>query len=1086
MSTSSDRTRPSDAQWVAVREANRHMLVSAGAGTGKTFTVVSHMLYLMGVEVRDSIHAPALELGQIAAITYTNKAAAELKGKLREQLRFAGRRDDAYRVDSARVGTIHGFCGDILREFALRSALPPGLTLLDEAESRVLRAECVRDALLRAVDAAPGSRDAVDGLIDLLGDYSVSDVERWTGELLAHGDHLREIVAHAERLPARERSLVSLADRSELLFAARLRERGTMDFDRMITWTRDLIRDDLTVRRTLQRRIRVLIVDEFQDVDPVQREIAYLLGDPESDAADTTRLMLVGDPKQSIYGFRKADVRGWKSVENDFREKGWGLVVPIADSRRSVPAVLGFVDHAIGALLDEPIGDSEALRDFEVEYARVNPIRTDDLSVPAVEFLCVPAKDDGCAQSASVIRDSEASAVAQRALELHRSGVPWSGMALLLSSWTDLEKYQSALEASKIPTYALRNEGFYEEREIVDLIVALEAVRSPDDDRALLGFLRSPFIGVTDETLLRIANQIPSPVWPQLRKGMASFLPEEEERARIYSAITLIEQLSALRDRISTSALLDELLLETGYLAHLLLMGERGKQAIANVRKFLASARASADVSLGGFLDTIESARQQQVKKGSARLYGESDEVLTITSIHSAKGLEWKVVFWCDLQRGRRRTNPSLLVSGTRVSLGGGGEEDEEQDDRADTVGDLIDDERSRMLSALVDEQKAEEKRLWYVAATRAEDRLIVCVPEGSTKKSQDDARRRAKAGEPQDRSFKSAAEAMKLIFRSLGESATERYRSRDGQEFEALVRMVPLVDTRNDAPHLRAPGDPALLDVPPIPMHVAAGRSRHSATELLSAERCGRRHWFKYVAGIREPEIPRGDQPAEISAITRGLIVHDVLEKLREMEELDRLLEDAVGRFDPDAPLPEHAAGVHYREAIRAELRAVLQQPEYRAIFDAPGSRRELGFLHIVDADTYIEGKIDLVAPGDDGYRVVDVKTSQGDAAAATHKAEQYAIQKSVYVNAIDAITGGRVADFGFQFSAIAIQIGGPIAPDARVVLDERLAAALKQLDLEPQPLARSANDCRFCGYRAVGWCPGVPALAVAAIEGD
>ena len=138
------------------------------------------------------------------------------------------------------------------------------------------------------------------------------------------GDHLRAIVEHAHELPAPERALVSLAATAAGAFVAQLRDRGEMDFDRMITWTRDLIRDDEAVRRTLRRRIRVLIIDEFQDVDPVQREIAYLLGDPASGATAPTRLMLVGDPEQRLYSFRKADVRGWKSVQRDFPGTGEG------------------------------------------------------------------------------------------------------------------------------------------------------------------------------------------------------------------------------------------------------------------------------------------------------------------------------------------------------------------------------------------------------------------------------------------------------------------------------------------------------------------------------------------------------------------------------------------------------------------------------------------------------------------------------------------------------------------------------------------------------------------------------------------
>ncbi|MBK5186673.1 MAG: UvrD-helicase domain-containing protein [Gemmatimonadaceae bacterium] len=1073
--------QPSDAQWEAVRNTDRHMLVSAGAGTGKTFTVVSHVLYLMGVEMRGSVHPSPLQLDEIAAITYTNKAAAELKEHLRARLRATGRREDAYRVDTARVGTIHAFCGDILREFALRGSLAPGLTLLDDSESRILRAGCVRDALLEALECAPDSPQRVEGLDSLLAEHSVGDVEQWVGELLELGDHLRSIIDHAAERAPLERSLLALAQRAEDRFVEYLRAHGQMDFDRMIVWTRDLIRSDVAVRRTLQRRIRVLIIDEFQDVDPVQREIAYLLGDPASRAGDTTRLMLVGDPKQSIYSFRKADVRVWRSVEEDFRRNDLGIVVPIADSRRSVPPVLAFVDHAIGRLLDEPIGASSVLRDFEVAYHPVRPLREDGPGDRAVEFLCVPANDGRC-QKVAVVRESEAQAVAERALELHASGeMRWADMALLLSGWGALDIYQNALERAGIPFYALRSEGFYEQREIIDLIVALEAIRNANDDRALLGFLRSPFVGVTDETLLRLATKLPSPLWPELSQGEVRLIADETERDLLTRGVSLLERLIPMRDRVMTSVLVDELLADTAYLAHLSLLGEPGLQAIANVRKFVRKASSATDGGLGRFLEEIEVARGMKMREGNAPLYGENDDVVTITSIHSSKGLEWKVVFWCDLVREHRNQGSSLLTSGSRVSLGGAARDgDDDADDAPDT--ELPDAGRDELTAELRDERDAESKRLWYVAATRAKDRLVVCVPQGRSKSAIDEDRRRAKAGEPPSRAFKSASDAMKLSFPSLGSTATERYRSGDGAEYEAVVHSPLVIDTETNGapPRVHAPLDASQLAAPPVPIEVLSGRARHSATELLALERCGKRRWFKYVAGVREPQRPARECSGEINAIKRGLIVHDVLEQLRENDDLDALLDDAVQRHDPDAPLPDAVEGARYRDAIRDELRAVMSQPGYREILDAPGARRELPFLHIVDADTYIEGKIDLVAPGPDGYRVIDVKTSQCDPDVAVTKAEQYAIQKAVYVRALEAIGGAPVADFGFQFSAIATNVGGSITERERAALDERLAATLEELRVRPPTLAKSADECRYCGYLSAGWCPGVAELAI------
>ena len=1086
--------QPTVAQWRAIRVTDRHLLVAAGAGTGKTFTVVSHILYLLGVEMRGAVYAPPLALAEIAAITYTNKAAAELKENLRDRLRSAGRREDAYAVDSARVGTIHSFCGDILREFALRGSFAPGLTLLEDSESRALRAESVRDALLQSLESNGGLPASVDGLAALLGEHSVAEVEQWTCALLAQGDHLRAIIDDAAALPARERSLVALAQRAQALFVARMRDRGEMDFDRMITWTRDLIRDNEAVRSSLQRRIRVLIIDEFQDVDPVQREIAYLLGDPASGRTDTTRLVLVGDPKQSIYSFRKADVRGWRVVESDFGEKGLGLVVPISESRRSVPAVLGFVDHAVGALLDEPTGASDALRDFEVPYAGVVPTRVDDERGLAVEIFTVPAKDDGCARAVSIIRASEAQAVAMRARELHDGGVQWCEMAVLLSGWRDAGVYEGALQAAGIPTYTLRSEGFYECREVIDLIVALEAIRTPTDDRALLGFLRSPFVGVTDETLLRLANQLPSPIWPALIAAGELHIPNEKERDILSAAVSLLRRLSTLRDRTSTASLLGDLLDDSAYLAHHVLLGESGKQAIANVRKFVTIAESSPESSLGGFLEMVESARELGVSEGSARLYGESDDVLTITSIHSAKGLEWDVVFWCDLVRESRNRSSGLLISGTTISLDAGDGDDGDGAGSGDNVGDAPSDasaERQRIATALRDERDAETKRMWYVAATRAKDRLIVCIPAGSPASARTAAQKRAIAGLPPDRAFKCASDAMKRIFLSLGAAATVRYASRDGRDYEALVRTLPVVGAEEGEDGVAEaavaslpPLDASVLQPPAIPLDAIAGFRRHSATELLSLERCAKRRWFKYVAGMREPTLPVSEVAGESNAIARGLIVHEVLEKLREDTELDALLEDAIERHDPDAPPPESEQGARQRASISDELRAVLEQEEYRDVFAAAGARRELGFLHIVAPGAHIEGKIDLVAPSPDGYRIVDVKTGKCDPDVAPKKAEQYGIQEAVYVRALEEISGAPVDHFGFQFSAIPREVGETISNDVRARLSHRLDAALAELALDPPTLAKSAHECRYCGYRTAGWCPGVPELAVSVIE--
>lgn len=1055
---------PSDGQWEAIRCNDEHVLIDAGAGTGKTFTVVAKALYLMGVQIRGETIATPLALHDIAAITYTNKAASELKEKLRSSLRAAGRRRESYQVDTARVGTIHSFCSDILREFALRSGRSPNLALIDEAEGRVLEADVVRDALLRALED-----DSVAGLGDLLSVWSVNDVTRWATSLLGHGDNIITLRAVSGGTGAHERTLIDLARQAHTLLMTRLEESGQMDFDRMIVWTRDLLRDNATVRKSLQRRIRVLIIDECQDVDPIQREIAYLLADPTSRRTDTTRLVLVGDPKQSIYRFRKADVTVWRSIEDDFRRSGTGRVVKLAESRRSVPALLAFVDDFVGTLLDRPIDESAGQQNFEVPYASLKALRTESGGdgkdgAAAVELITIPAKESGGMCTAGVVRPIEARAIAARALELRECGFAWRDMAVLLCGWGDVDVYMAALREAGIPAYSLRAQGFWGCREILDVTVALAAILDPSDDRSLLGFLRSPFAGLTDESLLHIARQSSVPYWHKLA-GVQ--LPDPHEHARLSAAIGMLRRLSAIRDRILIARLIEELLGETGYLLHLELLGETSDgtsgQRIANVRKLVRYAGDRSSMTVGDFLRGIQRERDLGIRRGEALLYAENDDVVTVTSVHSAKGLEWKCVFWVDLIRESKRDANKFLAHNNSVALG-----------EPDTKADEQSPEWKAVRAAIDAEELAETKRLWYVAATRAKDLLILSgIPLGTMNKP------RARV----------PADAIRSHFAALdATTGTIEYRGASGITYMATVRHADLVPEIDDSATTEAtvssaqlpPVDTSIIDAITAPwseVSVASGRGRQSATELMEIQECERRHWLKRVASLPEPSVHvhgGGIGNALLSAAARGVTVHHILEHAEAGSDLGQLYNAAIGRSGEDSEI-DFIDPIE-RDRIIAEVERTVSRPEYRELRDAAGARRELAFT-FVDGDSSFQGTLDLVAPLGDGYRLLDVKTggrTADDAATVENKAARYDLQRTLYSRAVEVLTGGRVTGFTFDFTASGQQ--------ADVTLDANTAGqALQRLEIEVARLKEgvssrtaSAGECEFCGYRTAGWCPG------------
>ncbi|MEJ2237567.1 MAG: UvrD-helicase domain-containing protein [Gemmatimonadales bacterium] len=1040
-------------QWEAVSAVDRHVLVTAGAGTGKTWTVVGRILYLLGVELNGvRIETPS-RLHDLAAITFTNHAAADLKDKLRTALRESGRQEDAYLVDTARIGTIHSFCSTILREFALHWGRNPHETVLDETTANAIESDAVHDALLKSLD-----QPATMEVQQLLYSWSARDVERMVGSILEDGDRLRIYQDEAPRLSANERALVALASGANAIVDERLEALGAVDFDRIILRTRDLLMRDDRALHLLRRRLRTLIIDEFQDVDPVQKQIAYLLGAPTEDGADTTRLMLVGDPKQSIYRFRRADVKVWMQVERDFVDEGYGEAIELKRNFRSTAGILGFVDATIGTLFEEPANGVEH-EDCEVRFQSLETATAKQRRGPPVELLVVPTRPDGRDYRADDVRKLEATAIARRASELVDNGeAGWSDMAVLVPNWRHVDLYKNELEAIGGRAFPLRTLGFLDRREIMDMILALEVARDPWDDRALFGYLRSPFVGVKDETLLQLARQGSPPYWDLIDQA------DVVESELLRWGMEVLRRHVALRDRVPTDELLESLLDTTGYLAHLRLLGEERLQAIANVDKLLRQARASSYLSIGEFLRVLEDAKARGREEGEVPLVPRSDAV-TITTVHSAKGLEWNVVFWCDMvQWLRGGEGRDLLLGRNRVALKDPELKPEEQSAHWRQLKDEI--ER---------EVYAERKRIWYVAATRAAQRLFVCgLPVGSAS----------------TQSRNTVADHIWSTLRDveLRDGGVFHYAASAGAKFQGAVRLA-----RTDGVF---PGEGAaddgrgiepleVLSAPLDAIRVPAGGLKRSATEILTYSRCQRRHWFKYTLGVREPTVSR-EGGGFIDAVTRGTIVHEVLQWLNEEDELDSLLEDAIGRWDQHAPPPNVSAGVRYRKQLREEIKNVVDDPKYREIADLVSAKRELGFVHISASDRVFHGSMDLVAADERGLMILDVKTSNVSAATAEIHAARFTPQRDVYIKSAEGISGRAVDRFAFQFSQAGVQTSERIDSEIRKATDRRLEHALDDLAGGASALTAYPAECEFCGFRRVGWCAGASASEPVPPTGD
>lgn len=985
-----------------VIETSGHLLVDAGAGSGKTTTVVQAICHHLGVTVVAEggpvipVASP-LTFEQIAAITFTNQSAADLKRKLRAALRAAGRRDLAAEVDAARIGTIHGFCGDLLRDFALRARTRPGRRTLTDGDAAMLRADRAREVLHAALQ-----HGGVDGFDELLAGRRLKHVTEWLLACAEDTGRLARWNAHRESMRAHERALLQLANQVNESHAAQLDARGELDFDRMIVATRDLLVAD-EVRRAVQRRIRLLVVDEFQDVDPIQRDIAERLGGLTIAAdATPTRLILVGDPTQSIYRFRRADVTVWNGMAARF-DGVVGTVVPLKENFRSKAAILGFVDSVIGVQLDRPVNAQAGRQPFEVAYTALAPRAPNSAGDRAVEFLVIPSGDKGKARAVKEVRALESVGLALRVRDLQVEGHAWRDIALLLSSWTDVDLYADAFRDAGVPFYVQRGEGFWEAREVLDAVLALRAIRDPADDVAMVGLLRSPFVGVRDDTLLALARA----------RGTAPFVHAlgavPHERVRLDRAAALLARFAPLRDRLSAHELLQRLLEESGFAAAAALMLDGG-QRVANLRKLLRLAGASPDLSLGEFLREIEFAREREESVALERLYSEGGDVVTITSIHGAKGLEWPVVIWADLSRQRNVPKDAFLPGRDRFAIKVSGVADDESDGK-DPVHEAV--KADEML-----EGEAEMLRLWYVASTRAKDRLILSgVPLGDLGKADSPAAR------------------IRAVLPTLGSESEFEYKSDAGEVYHATVR------TLHEHPSVlepRAEPEP-MIAVPPSPQGVRVGAARLSATQLMSFAR-DPAQWRRTYVSRFDPAFVGLSGGKGGRAIIAGQVVHDVLERVVVQEDywdIDLLSEQAIVRWDEDAPDAESDAGRAFRAFLRERIEAAITTPAWRALMGTPGCARELAFVHLRPDGTAIGGAVDLIAREGEVVRILDLKSS---VATARTLVERYRVQAAVYTEAVRAITG--TSDCRFE---LVVLPAGEVAVVEPVVDLEDIIARLR-----------------------------------------
>ncbi len=976
------------------------VFVSAGAGTGKTTVIVERFCR--------AVCERGFDVESILVITYTERAAGELRGRIRKRLHELGRHDLERKLDGAWISTIHGFCHRLLKAHPFAAGIDPRFRVLDDSQGRVLRGEAFRAALeefcgddearLRLLASYGGRRlrrmltgvhetlrssglelridprdeprlpvaleelraVADDAALRFLDAATVPDGLLDLSDLPSELDEQRRAVEQAalEALAARDREQLQ-----ELLLAydrayreAKDRE-SALDFEDLQLLARELLGEHEEIRERESWRFRSIMVDEFQDTNRLQCELVDLL------AREDDELFFVGDEFQSIYRFRHADVEVFRE-----RREQVGGVLALTQNYRSRPEVLDVINHLFAADFGDSFQPLEAAGRFP-----------DPAFGPGVELLVTDK--ESYADTDTHWRRAEARHIAQRVRDLVDAGEASPGeIVLLFAAGTDARIYEEALREHGLPTFRATGRDYYHQQQVVDLLNYLRLLHNRYDDEALLGVLASPFVGVSNDALVLLRRNAPKrPLFCGLEKELPEGLSDRD--ARLFQAFRQrYDRLAGLASSLSLERLCERIVSEHDYDLAVLAQWD-GRRRYANLRKLARLARSYEELrgpDVQGFVRFV--AEQDAVGASELEAVAEEEgtDVIRLLTIHSAKGLEFKVVVVADAGRDRARPDSDEILClpdgrlGFRVA-------DPETGKRLTTA------EYETVRAAEQSAEEAERRRLYYVAMTRAIDRLIVSGAVGE---------RGADAGTP-------IGWVLDRLETDLGEAEPTVELERNGAR--VLVRLdrwspqpeavpQPLEEEQLELFALAENGHVAaapelapLAEVPAPPLH----RVRRLSDSALSLfERCSYRYFVERVVGLR-PAQAAGSVPGHtgLAATEVGDAVHALL------EEVDLRAPTVPGDLPELVRARYPAATDEEVERIRGFVESYCSSPLAARVGSLPGATAELPFAFEHDG-VLLHGRIDVLHRDGPKALVLDYKTNSlapaslampdGEAAAA------------------------------------------------------------------------------------------------------
>lgn len=865
-------------------DTNKNIALKAGAGSGKTRVLTCRYLRLL---------SQGIDIDRIVAITFTKKAATKMKEEIRKRITakieqsLDAREREKWKnirtlIAAANINTIHSFLSNLLKDNFALLGIDPNFEIMEEVDGAIKLSQFAEESIHEYLEN-PQNEFLVNSVLDAYSTKIITSGSLKEDTIILY-QNLREKGIELNKVTPSNRPLEKMA--LELIKVLHVkyqdfksRER-LLDYNDLEIMTEKLL-DNKEVRLAYLERYYYFLVDEFQDVNSIQKRILDKLVVNDDDIIPPGRLFIVGDHKQSIYGFRGSDYQIFEQTCSLIEKNG--QVSLLTNCYRSTKNIVDGVNCFFEQLLDpfERLKIPEKKKSLGAKIELVtwtgakNPYKEqwDNLK----KLLPDDSKDEELKKILHNFKpqtpgnwDCQGEALAKKIMELRQRGFSFKEMAILLRSRSSLKTIENSLLKNSIPYCVLGGIGFWGRQEVIDIIALYKFIFDPENIADLLTVLRSPIFGFSDDLIFNIMTNKQGNVLETLESSL-----DFEEDWLIQRTLKILKKCLKYAEILNAYQLIKKLCQETSYPQILLALPD-GQRKFRNLEKLFAIVREferKGIYTARELPDYLKELEENSGMTGESFLDTEDNDAVKILTIHAAKGLEFGAVFLPNLEKAldfiSKRNKPLFYYSEGKgiVAL----ELDEEGKEDIDANPDYAEIFHEKLLK-----ENSDSRRVFYVAATRAQKYLCLMGEDQELKKNNDPL-----ALNSFMRQLKWALARMEETpwlehFEESCQAVMKQNRSHYSSE---VTKMISFSLLQNKDSHSR-------IEVSP--------RGNISISMYLKYLDCPRLYHFSYLAGLQSADnelsnLPEDDINQGMKASLRGTLIHKFLENMGKKTQYDQ-----------------------------------------------------------------------------------------------------------------------------------------------------------------------------------------------------